>query len=150
MSGDIMDRWAKLASELTFYKGHRNNAEYTPFDDDHPWTPEMEGMSIVESGSREGQIISSLVADSTTGASATIWGMSGLHKVALDIDMECVVTPSSTPGHHHLYIDKVMPWGKYLKLLIALADAGIIEGGYLDVSQRRKATHLRAPWYKKS
>lgn len=143
-----MSRWSKLVSELTFYKGHRNDATYVSFGDDKPWTPEMEGMEVVESGSREGQIVSSLITDST-GAGSAIWGPDGMHKVALDIDMEVVVIPSTTPGHYHLYIDKVMPWAKYQKLLIALADAGIIEQGYLDVSVRRKATHLRAPWYKK-
>lgn len=73
----------------------------------------------------------------------------GLHRPVLDIDLDIVVVPSSTPGHHHLYIDKLMTWERYAKLLQALADAGIVQQGFVNVSLQRGATMVRLPWVKK-
>ena len=72
------------------------------------------------------------------------------HIVAIDLDLDAVLVPSSTPGHHHLYIDREMDWDTYEQLLVALFNAGLIEEGYLDVSLRREETHLRTPWTKKT
>jgi hypothetical protein len=77
--------------------------------------------------------------------SSHVDGEEGMHAVALDIDMPCELVPSKTPGHFHLYIEKKMPWHQYVSLLTALADAGIIEAGYLWASVRDKATFLRVP-----
>lgn len=83
-------------------------------------------------------VITSLVADKVT-----------TQKVLLDIDMPAKLIPSSTPGHWHLYIDHTMETAAYLKLLIALAEAGIIEDGFLKGAQARGYTDLRLPWVKK-
>jgi hypothetical protein len=75
----------------------------------------------------------------------------GLHRPALDIDIPMTVVPSSTPGHCHLYFDEVaLTWPQYEALLIALADAGIIEQGYLRASQERTQTILRLPGVRKT
>lgn len=58
----------------------------------------------------------------------------GLHAPVLDIDFAARLIPSSTPGHFHLYLDKAMTWDKYRKLLVALAEAGIIEQGWAGAS----------------
>lgn len=71
------------------------------------------------------------------------------HTVALDVDVPVRVVPSSTPGHCHLYIDKAMPWHRYDALIRALADAGVVEQGYADVSRERGFTRLRLPWVRK-
>lgn len=73
----------------------------------------------------------------------------GYHTVMLDIDFPVRVLPSSTKGHYHLYIDRVVEEEKYFALLESLADAGILEGGYVEASRARAATHLRLPWVKK-
>ena len=65
------------------------------------------------------------------------------HKPVLDIDMPVVVVNSSTPGHHHLFIDKEMTWDDYLKLLNVLAEVGIIEQGYLGAAVMREHTAVR-------
>lgn len=67
----------------------------------------------------------------------------GMHKPALDIDLDIEVYPSSQVGHHHLYIDKEMSWEQYCKLLKALVDAGIVEEKYMDASLARGQTLLR-------
>lgn len=72
-----------------------------------------------------------------------------LHRPVLDIDIPAALIPSSTPGHSHLYIDRLLSWPQYEKLLAALADAGIIERGYYDTAVKRKATFVRLPWIKK-
>ena len=79
-----------------------------------------------------------------------IAGLDNMHKPVLDIDMPVKVLPSTTKGHFHLYIDKVMTWGQYKKLLKALAKAGIIETGYVGASEARGFTAVRLPWVKKN
>lgn len=74
---------------------------------------------------------------------------SGMHKPVLDIDMPVKVLDSSTPGHHHLLINKEMTWEQYEKLLDVLAEVGIIEEGYVQASRHRKHTAVRLPWVKK-
>lgn len=74
----------------------------------------------------------------------------GRHILAVDIDMPAALVPSSTKGHYHLYIDHEMTWTTYTSLLMALAEAGIVEPGYADASIRRGATHLRTPWNRKT
>lgn len=76
-------------------------------------------------------------------------GENGLHYPVLDIDFPAYVVPSSTPGHVHLYIEKGMPWEAYSKLLIALADAHIIQEGYLEACLARRMTFVRLPWVSK-
>lgn len=73
------------------------------------------------------------------------------HHVLLDIDRDAWLLRSSTEGHYHLYIDmgEGIPWLKYKNLLRALADCGVIEQGYADVSIARGHTDLRLPWVKK-
>lgn len=75
----------------------------------------------------------------------------GRHAVVLDIDHPAWLVESSTPGHFHLYID--VPGGieneKYMPLLGALADVGIIEPGYASASQARGHSDVRLPWIKK-
>jgi hypothetical protein len=72
-----------------------------------------------------------------------------MHRPVLDIDLDAVLVPSSTPGHHHLYIDKLMSWETYTELLQALAKAGIVQQGFVDVSLKRGASMVRLPWVKK-
>ena len=67
------------------------------------------------------------------------------HRPIIDIDFPVVVLPSSTSGHNHLYIDKVLTWRQYQRLIEALADAGIIENGYRDASLARQFTSVRMP-----
>lgn len=73
----------------------------------------------------------------------------GLHRPVLDIDFPAALIPSSTPGHFHLYLDKQLEGPRYMKLLDALAEAGIIEQGYASVSKARGYTSARLPWVKK-
>lgn len=73
------------------------------------------------------------------------------HVVALDIDYPAHLIESSTPGHYHLYLDVPggIPHSKYLALLQALANAGVIEQGYAEVSIARGHSDLRLPWVSK-
>lgn len=69
----------------------------------------------------------------------------GNHAPTLDIDVPCQLLESSTPGHHHLYIDKELTWEQYRVLLSVLADVGIVEPGYYGASVRQGHTLLRRP-----
>lgn len=71
------------------------------------------------------------------------------HMPVLDIDVPIAVIPSSTPGHSHLFIGVEMEWSVYAKLIYAMADAGILENGYVDASDARGFTAVRLPWVTK-
>lgn len=71
------------------------------------------------------------------------------HFPVIDIDIPARLIPSSTPGHSHLYIDHPVPESMYWPLLHALADAGIVEQGYVDASEARGYTSVRLPWVRK-
>lgn len=69
----------------------------------------------------------------------------GMHAPVIDLDYEAHLIPSGTPGHYHLYLDKEIPWAKYVTVLNAMADAGLIESGYYDSSRAHGASFVRLP-----
>lgn len=71
------------------------------------------------------------------------------HKIVIDLDVDAALIPSSTPGHHHLIIDKTMPWVEYKSVLTHLYEAGLIQKGYYEASINRGASVIRTPWTKK-
>ena len=83
----------------------------------------------------------------TSRTTSDSWGHT--HRPVLDIDLPIKVVESSTPGHHHLYIDKEMDWEDYSKLLEVLAEVGILEPGYVSAALDRGFTAVRLPWVKK-
>lgn len=68
-----------------------------------------------------------------------------LHAPVIDIDLECHLLPSTTPGHFHLYIEKAVSWEAYGEMLTAMCDAGIVEPGYVDAALHRGMSHVRKP-----
>lgn len=72
------------------------------------------------------------------------------HRPILDLDIPAHLIPSTTPGHGHLYLDKVLTWSQYVTLLDCLAAVGIIEPGYRDASIAREFTAVRLPWIRKA
>jgi hypothetical protein len=75
---------------------------------------------------------------------------SSKHKVILDLDFEAALLPSSTPGHHHLYLNKELTHDQMEQLLFTLHDVGIIAGGNMNQWMKFKAQFLRLPWIRKS
>lgn len=73
----------------------------------------------------------------------------GQHRPVLDLDMDVLVVPSSTHGHHHLYIDHSMPWRDYHLLLTVLGHVGILQPGYVNASHHRRESFVRTPWTRK-
>jgi len=76
-----------------------------------------------------------------------------LHYVTIDIDHQCWLRESETPGHFHLLIDQGHPltWTQYETLLEALAAAHIVEPGYVGAAKARRMTRLALkPWKRKS
>lgn len=63
----------------------------------------------------------------------------------IDIDIPSRLVPSRTPGHNHLYFDVEVPWDKYMNLLDALVDCGIVESGYRDMAKKDGFTACRKP-----
>jgi hypothetical protein len=69
-------------------------------------------------------------------------GNTGYHRPVLDIDMPVTLTPSKTPGHHHLEIERNLTWRQYKRLLRALAAAGIVERSWVRASIRSGASFV--------
>lgn len=67
------------------------------------------------------------------------------HRPVIDLDLNAALIPSATPGHFHLYLDKVLEHDDYMYLLNALAEVGIIESGYNTASQERGYSSARLP-----
>lgn len=49
----------------------------------------------------------------------------------------------SSPGHHHLIIEKALRWEEYATFLCDMADLGLVELGYVNASIARQMTRLR-------
>lgn len=71
------------------------------------------------------------------------------HMILVDLDVEAALVPSSTPGHHHLYIDAEVRWEDYLAMLRAMQKCGVVEKGYVDATEARGEAYLRLPWIRK-
>jgi hypothetical protein len=69
----------------------------------------------------------------------------GNHMVAIDIDRECMLVPTGTEGHYHLYVNVEMTKRQYFSLLNALTMAGVIEAGFYAHAVRRGRSFLRYP-----
>jgi len=88
--------------------------------------------------------------DANIYTSQVRWDSKGeKHMIALDIDVPVQAFPSRTPGHSHLYIEKVVNQTDLLRLTYLLAELGIVEEGYANASAERGFTALRAPWMPK-
>lgn len=75
--------------------------------------------------------------------SSRLEGFRDEHMPAIDIDFPCRLVPSRTPGHFHLYIDKVLDGPTYFNLLDAMARAHIVQRGYAEASRQHGASFLR-------
>lgn len=69
----------------------------------------------------------------------------GSHLPVIDLDYPAKLVPSRTNGHWHLYLDKNVEWSKYQKVLLALADAGLVEEGYANASIANGYSGVRIP-----
>jgi hypothetical protein len=113
-----------VIAERTYWKVEHLSADSCTLDDSHV----DDGRKLV-SESEANLVSSRLVND--------------MHAPAIDIDLPCKLIESSTPGHFHLYIEKEMTWAKYQALLLALADAGVVENNYAKSSIRKGQSFLR-------
>lgn len=139
MAGDLFLReWmAKLLNDRhhVFYKVRLGTGDYEGEEKREQVKPEY----FVEDANLVSSEVMSLINNKP----------SGYHTVVLDVDHHVAVQRSSTPGHYHLYIDVPMTQEKYFKLLDVMAEVGIVEPGYVEVSKKRGGTHVRLPWIKK-
>lgn len=64
----------------------------------------------------------------------------------LDLDIEHLYFPSTTPGHGGLLLNVELNQELWLELLDVLERCGIIEGGFAEASRQRGYAALRTPW----
>lgn len=73
----------------------------------------------------------------------------GWHAPVIDLDLPCHYEPSTTPGHGHLYVNRVMPWADVVKLLDVMTEVGIVQQGFRDAAIKRGYAAVRTPWTRK-
>lgn len=76
--------------------------------------------------------------------------VTGKQMPILDLDFPHQVIESSTPGHHHLFLDVEMSNFRWFVLMCALRFAGVIELGFFLWSIRRGGNFVRIPGTVKS
>ena len=69
----------------------------------------------------------------------------GSHMPVIDLDLPCRLIPSGTSGHFHLYIDSSIGFEAYIKMLDAMAEAGIVQWGFADATRERGYGSVRHP-----
>jgi hypothetical protein len=69
----------------------------------------------------------------------------GSHMPVIDLDLTCMLVPSTQEGHFHLYINKPMEWEKFVAILEALEAAGVVGPGYLRYTKKRGYATVRYP-----
>lgn len=69
----------------------------------------------------------------------------GNHAPVIDLDFPVRLEPSSTKGHHHLYIDKSITWKQYRHLLKGFYKAGLMEWKAYVRAIQRGQTFVRKP-----
>lgn len=94
------------------------------------------------SGLDDANVITSLRTDDPLSFDDT-------HALVIDIDHASWLMPSTTPGHYHLYVDVSIEDQKLWPMLQAMADAGVVEQGYVSASKERGFTSVRLPWVEK-
>jgi hypothetical protein len=73
-----------------------------------------------------------------------------LHQIVIDVDHPVHVVESSTPGHHHLYVEiPPVPTEDYFEWLEASAKIGLVEPGYVSAFKARGFSCVRLPWVSK-
>lgn len=73
-----------------------------------------------------------------------------LHRIVIDVDHQAHLVESSTPGHHHLYVEiPPVPWDDYVKWLEASALIGLVSPGYVNACISRGHSDVRLPWIHK-
>jgi len=95
--------------------------------------------------------------DDAPASDARCSGIAGYRVAAADHLPEAVfhltcparLVPSGTAGHFHLYLETEVRWTIYLRLMRAMADAGLLESAWVEMSARRSMAMLRKPEFKK-
>lgn len=158
MSRTTIERFMKTALEALpeFVRGHRlatlggkdpDSGDY--LDGDALLTDgELEDAEVITSWTGDREAPPAVPANSMD-LSALAHQPETFHRPVLDLDFPAHVVPSTTPGHGHLYLDKVLTWSQYVKLMEVMAEVGILEPGYVSASIAREFTSVRLPWVKK-
>ena len=90
------------------------------------------------------------LVEPTADKPANLWSSrteDGQHMPCIDLDLPARLVPSETPGHSHLFIDYPISWDAYKKILVALAEAGIVQDGWVNAALERGFTTIATgPW----
>jgi hypothetical protein len=87
-------------------------------------------------------------AENAVSTTHQVPGPKMAHPILLPLHVDAVVVDSAS--NHHLYLDTILSWDGYERVLGALKRAKIIEKKYYLMSIYREATCLRPPWAPKA
>lgn len=88
-------------------------------------------------------------ANAVSSAYRSDTNLKGKHALLLDLDVEHVYVPSSTPYHGHLIINADLSKEDMLEVLHVLQKHNILQPGYVSAAHARGAAWLRTPWSRK-
>lgn len=136
---DFLKKHLFVRTDLTHdYEDDKDNLHPTINDEDiikrQPWD---------EVGLKKANLITSVVK-ATKGKPVET------HRLMLDLDFDAALVSSSTPGHHHLYLDKELTKEQMDKVVAVLNEVGILQDGVKNGYNRRGALSLRLPWVDKN
>ena len=103
--------------------------------------------SFGDYSANDGEVVENLMDANVVSSDSRI--NPDVHYPVIDLDVPVYLVPSSTPGHSHLYINVGMTFEDYTRILLALAQAGVVEDGYVEASIRRGRSDVRLPWIQK-
>lgn len=135
----ISDSLAYMYASLSFFKKEKLN-EFVSSDDENF----AEDGELKPANAFTGNLVSS-----RHKSSCELLQYDEYHYPILDLDFECELVPSSTPGHHHLYMAKLLPKKDMEKLVNVLAEVGILQTGIKNQWDREGHLVLRPPWITK-
>ncbi len=100
---------------------------------DEPTVPTDYSPNVIKEESPDGTLVGSRIRDSN------------YHVPIFDLDFDCRLIPSRTPGHFHLYFGRIITRSAYRNLLEAFREAGLIQEAWKLNLDGNGQTFLRLP-----
>jgi hypothetical protein len=148
VSGQVTGGLRALLGKLVSYTVDFENKEYGT--NDHHEEMDLNRADVISSQLKVGEAAKANQYK-IVGDGFDLEQIYDLHHIVIDVDMPVHVVESTTPGHHHLYVELPQPVSteRYFKWLEACAEIGLVEPGYVAAFQARGFSCVRLPWVQK-
>lgn len=142
---------AGLRTLLGKLVAHKVDFEQAHYDgNDHHEEPDLNRADVISSMLKPAEALKASVYR-IKGDDFDLEQALDLHHIVVDVDLPVHLVESTTPGHHHLYVEleKPVTTERYFAWLEACADIGLVEPGYVSAFKARGFSCVRLPWVQK-